>query len=127
MSPEITPSRWQAALSAAAQQTLAVRWRTTLEALRAAQLRYRALYSAERTDIRALRRAAKRIYDLEQLRTVLATEFRDSRPWPPGSARTSTPGRRSVPGGEPRRTAAIIGALEQVGPGVDQDGLVRSP
>ena len=88
MSPDIRPSRWQAALSAAARQTLAVRWRTTLEALRAAQLRYRALYSAEQTDIRALRRAAKRIYDLEQLRTVLATEFGDSCPWPPGSART---------------------------------------
>ena len=87
MSPDITPNRWQAALSAAAQQTLAVRWHTTLEALRTAQLKYRALYSAELTDIRALRRAAKRIYDLEQLRTVLATEFGDSRPWPPGSLR----------------------------------------
>ena len=116
MSPEITPSRWQAALSAAAQQTLAVRWRTTLEALRAAQLRYRALYSAERTDIRALRRAAKRIYDLEQLRTVLATEFRDSRPWPPGSARTgadldtraalSTPRRAPQDGGDHWRPRA---------------------
>ena len=102
MSPDITPSRWQAALSAAAQQTLAVRWRTTLEALRVAQLRYRALYSAEPTDIRALRRAAKRIYDLEQLRTVLATEFGDGRPWPPGSSRTDTDTR---PGLSTRRRA----------------------
>ena len=90
MSPDITPSRWQAALSAAAQQTLAVRWRTTLEALRAAQHRYRALYSAEDTDIRALRRAAKRIYDLEQLRTVLASEFGNGRPSSPGSSGTGT-------------------------------------
>ncbi len=75
MSPENSPSRWHAALSAAAQGTLAVRWRNTLNALRAAQLEYRSLYSAEAIDIQALRKAAKRIYDLEQLRTVLATEL----------------------------------------------------
>ena len=71
----ITPSRWQAALSAAAQRTVAVRWRSTVNALRTAQLEYRSLYSAEAIDIQALRKAAKRIYDLEQLRTVLAAEL----------------------------------------------------
>ena len=64
MSPEITPSRWQAALSAAARGTLAVRWGNTVNALRAAQLEYRSLYSADAIDIQALRKAAKRIYDL---------------------------------------------------------------
>lgn len=71
--------RWKAALSAAARQTLTVRWRETLRALRAAQLEYRELYSAHQTDIRALRKAAQRIHDLEQLRTVLAGEL-DGKP-----------------------------------------------
>ena len=75
MSQETIQSRWQAALSAAARQTLSVRWRTTTTALRAAQLEYRSLYSAEEIDIRALRKAAQRIHDLEQLRSALESDL----------------------------------------------------
>ena len=71
MSQETIHSRWQAAASAAAQQALSVRWRTSVNALWAAQLEYRLLYSAQKIDIRALRKAAQRIHDLEQLRNAL--------------------------------------------------------
>jgi len=67
--------RWRAALGQAARRTLAARWRITLEALTAAQREYRALYGAASIDVRALRKAAQRIHDLEQLRTVLAREL----------------------------------------------------
>ena len=70
-----THSRWKAALSAAARQTLAERWRNTVHALRVAELEYRALYSAHEIDIQALRKTAQRIDDLTQLRTVLAGEI----------------------------------------------------
>ena len=75
MSQETIHSRWQAALSAAARQTLSVRWRATTNALRAAQLEYRSLYSAEKIDIRSLRKAAQRIHDLEQLRNALESDL----------------------------------------------------
>ena len=65
-------SRWKAALASAAHQTLAARWRSTVHALRRAELDYRALYSAEEIDIQALRKAAQRIDDLKQLRAALA-------------------------------------------------------
>jgi len=70
-----TAGRWRAALSQAAQQTLAARWRGTLEALEKARLEYRALHGAAATDVRALRKAAQRVHDLEQLRAVLAHEL----------------------------------------------------
>ena len=70
-----TAGRWQAALSQAARQTLATRWRGTLEALAAARLEYRRLHRAAAIDVRALRKAAQRVHDLEQLRTVLAHEL----------------------------------------------------
>jgi len=71
----ITAGRWRAALSQAARQTLAARWRGTLEALEAARLEYRALHGAAAVDVRALRKAAQRVHDLEQLRAVLAREL----------------------------------------------------
>jgi hypothetical protein len=74
MNPDVH-SRWKAALSAAARQTLAARWRSTVHALRVAELDYRALYSADEVDIQALRKAAQRIHDLKQLRAVLAGEM----------------------------------------------------
>lgn len=75
MSQETIHSRWRAAVSAAARQSQSVaRWRTTTHALRAAQLEYRSLYSAGEIDIRALRKAAQRIHDLEQLRTALEND-----------------------------------------------------
>ena len=67
--------RWQAALSQAARRTLAARWRSTLEALEGARREYRVLHGAAATDVRALRKAAQRLRDLEQLRAVLAREL----------------------------------------------------
>jgi hypothetical protein len=73
--PQLTTGRWRAALTQAARQTLAARWRGTLEALDAARLEYRALHGASAIDVRALRKAAQRVHDLEQLRAVLAREL----------------------------------------------------
>jgi hypothetical protein len=75
--PQLTSTalRWRAALSQAARQTLAARWRGTVEALNAARLEYRALHAAPAIDVRALRKAAQRIHDLEQLCAVLAREL----------------------------------------------------
>jgi hypothetical protein len=67
--------RWRRALTQAARRTLGARWRSTLEALEAAQVEYRALQGAAAADVRALRKAAQRIHDLEQLRSVLAREL----------------------------------------------------
>jgi hypothetical protein len=68
-------TRWRAALTQAARRTLGARWRSTLDALAAAHVEYRALYRASAIDARALRKAAQRIHDLEQLRAVLAREL----------------------------------------------------
>jgi hypothetical protein len=70
-----TLTRWRAALTQAARHTLAPRWRSTLESLDAARLEYGALYRASALDVRALRKVAQRIHDLEQLRSVLAHEL----------------------------------------------------
>jgi hypothetical protein len=70
-----TLARWRAAVSLAARQTLNARWRSTLEALDSARVEYRALHAAAKTDVRALRKAAQRLHDLEQLRAVLAHEL----------------------------------------------------
>ena len=70
-----TLMRWRRALTQAARRTLGARWRSTLEALEAAQVEYRALQGAAAADVRALRKAAQRIHDLEQLRSVLAREL----------------------------------------------------
>ncbi|MBS0579643.1 MAG: hypothetical protein JSR36_10335 [Proteobacteria bacterium] len=70
------PSRWQAAVVAAARTMLTSRWRHTLETLesaRAEQAQLRATVAAER---RAARAAARRIQQLEHLRAVLARELR---------------------------------------------------
>ena len=75
MSQAPSLSRWRAALTQAARHTLKSRWRSTLEALEAARVEYRALYRASAVDVRALRKAAQRVHDLEQLRSVLAHEL----------------------------------------------------
>ena len=75
MSQTPTLTRWRAALTQAARDTLGARWRSTLEALEAARVEYRALYRASAVDVRALRKAAQRIHDLEQLSSVLAREL----------------------------------------------------
>jgi hypothetical protein len=74
----VTLARWRAALTEAARQTLGARWRSTLDELEAARAEYRALYGAAAVDVRALRKAAQRIHDLEQLRAVLARELQVS-------------------------------------------------
>lgn len=74
MSQPRTAVRWREALSEASRQTLAARWRGTLEALESARREYRALHGAAAIDVRALRKAAQRVHDLEQLRAVLARE-----------------------------------------------------
>lgn len=68
-------ARWRAALTFAAQQALPARWRSTLAALESARGEYRRLRAGRATDSSALRKAARRIRDLEQLRTVLAREL----------------------------------------------------
>jgi hypothetical protein len=78
MSQPPTLSRWRAALAQAARRTFTARWRATLEALEAARLEYRALHTAAAVDVHALRKAALRIHDLQQLRAVLARELQVS-------------------------------------------------
>jgi hypothetical protein len=75
MSHPYAPTRWRAALSQAARATLAARWRATLQALEAARREHGLLRAARAVDVRALRKAAQRVHDLEQLRTVLAGEL----------------------------------------------------
>jgi hypothetical protein len=77
MSEELTPARWKAAVRHAGQRTLAARWLSTAEALEAARLQYRTLYSSATIDVRALRKAAQRVHDLEQLHAVLARELEE--------------------------------------------------
>jgi hypothetical protein len=74
----LTLTRWRAALIQPARHTLGARWRSTLEALEAARDEYRALHAGAAADVRALRKAAQRIHDLEQLRLVLARELQPS-------------------------------------------------
>jgi len=57
---------------------LSARWRSTLESLEAARVEYGTLYAAKIIDVRAVRKAAQRLHDLEQLRAVLARELRVS-------------------------------------------------
>ena len=70
-----TLSRWRATVTQAARQVLSARWRSTLEALEMARAEYGRLHGAETIDVRAVRKAAHRVYELEQLRTILAREL----------------------------------------------------
>jgi hypothetical protein len=58
---------------------LGARYAATLESLTAAREAYRLLRSQETVDVRALRKAAKQVYDLEQLQAVLARELAQTR------------------------------------------------
>lgn len=75
MSQDLHPKRWRAALMQAARQILSARWRSTLDALESARHEYAVLRSCVGLDVRALRKAAQRVHDLEQLRAVLAREL----------------------------------------------------
>lgn len=70
-----SPARWKMAVTQAARQVLAARWRSTLEALDAARAEYGQLHSAIVVDVRAVRKAAQRVQELELLRTVLGREL----------------------------------------------------
>ncbi|HEX4387785.1 MAG TPA: hypothetical protein VH109_04085 [Steroidobacteraceae bacterium] len=69
------PIRWRTALGHAASRVLAARWRSTVQALHEARADYALLRLASVFDVRASRKAAQRVYDLEQLRAVLAHEL----------------------------------------------------
>jgi len=75
MSEELTPGRWKTAAGQAARRTLAARWLSTIEELRTAREEYRTLHASVAIDVRALRKAAQRVHDLEQLHGVLAREL----------------------------------------------------
>lgn len=68
-------NRWRSAVTLAARKMLTARWRGTLEALESARAEYGRLYSAATIDVRAVRKAAQRVHELEQLRSVLAREL----------------------------------------------------
>jgi hypothetical protein len=54
---------------------LAARWRSTVDALSVARADYRRLHTASATDVHAVRKAAQRVQELEELRGVLAREL----------------------------------------------------
>lgn len=62
-------------MSQAARQMLTARWRSTLDALDSARADYGRLCTAASVDVRAVRKTAQRIHELEQLRLVLAREL----------------------------------------------------
>lgn len=70
------PSRWQAALTAAARQVLASRWRHALECLELARAEHAQLRGSPLMQGAAARNAARRVAQLEHLRTALARELR---------------------------------------------------
>jgi hypothetical protein len=69
------PSRWQAAVTAAARQVLAARWRHALECLELARAEQAQLRGIPQIEGPVARRAARRIEQLEYLRTALAREL----------------------------------------------------
>ena len=71
----IVPLRWQAAVSQAGRVALKARWQSTLEALEATRAEYRRLAAAPAIDVRAVRKAAQRLHELEMLRAVLAGDL----------------------------------------------------
>ena len=75
MPQTLVPVRWRAAVSRAARDMLTARFRSTLEALEAARADHARQRLATVIDVRALRKAAQRVYDLEQLRSVLARDL----------------------------------------------------
>ena len=77
------PSRWQAAVTAAARQVLASRWRHALECLELARAEQAQLRSSPRIEGRVARQAARRVEQLEHLRTALARELRTQWVGPP--------------------------------------------
>jgi hypothetical protein len=72
-------NRWRTAVTQAARQVLTARWRGTLEALDTARAEYGRLHTAAAIDVRAVRKAAQRVHELEQLHAVLARELTSAR------------------------------------------------
>ena len=79
MSDAPRPARWHTAATHAARQVLTARWRSTLEALDAARAEHGSLHTLAVVDVRAVRKAAQRVQELEQLRLALAREILTSR------------------------------------------------
>ena len=79
LAPPPSLARWRAAVSQAAHSALPARWHATLAALEVARTEYGRLYTGLVTDVRAVRKAAQRVQDLEQLRVVLAHEMMNGR------------------------------------------------
>jgi hypothetical protein len=71
MSRLTTFARRRALVTHTVRQPLNARWRCTLEVLEAAPVEYRALHAAAAIDMRALRKAAQRLRDPEQLARAL--------------------------------------------------------
>lgn len=65
--------------SATVVPLLSARYCSTQQSLSSAREEYRLLRSQEIIDVRALRKAAKRVYDLEQEQAVLARELAQTR------------------------------------------------
>ncbi len=76
-------SRWRATVTQAARQVLFARWRSTLEALEEARAEYGRLHVAQAIDVRFVRKAAQRVHEREQLRTILAYELHGAPYSPP--------------------------------------------
>ncbi len=70
------PSRWHAAVKMAATRVLAARWRHSLECLELARAEQAQLRGSPLAEARAARRAARRVLQLELLRSALARELR---------------------------------------------------
>ena len=68
-------NRWRSAVTMAGREVLAARWRITVDALNDARAEYRRLYGEASIDVRAVRKVAQRVQELEELRAVLAREL----------------------------------------------------
>lgn len=68
-------ARWHAAAGQAAQSTLAERWRRTTQELLSIREQYLALRDSTQPNVAAIRKAAQRMHDLDQLRSVLTREL----------------------------------------------------
>jgi hypothetical protein len=75
MQEDVTLAREETATA----RILGARHATTLAALTAAREEYRLLRGQTEVDVRALRKAAQQVYDLEQLQAVLARELAQTR------------------------------------------------
>jgi hypothetical protein len=79
MSQAAAHSRWRATVTQAARQVLLARWRSTPEALEAPVPSTRACTLPRLSTCARCAKAAQRVHELEQLRTILAYELHGAR------------------------------------------------